>query len=106
MARPRPPAARDQTLRQALLDALRAGPATARDLSGLIGISEKDVPAHLEHLQRSLRHGAERLVVEPACCTACGYTFSKRRKLTRPSACPNCRAQRIEPPVFHVEAVG
>lgn len=104
MARPRPPAARDQTLRQALLDALRAGPATARDLSGLVGISEKDVPAHLEHLRRSLRHSAERLAVEPASCSACGYTFSDRRKLTRPSACPACRAQRIEPPVFHVEA--
>lgn len=99
----RPPAPRDETLREALRRALRAGPATARDLSAEIGVREKDVADHLAHLARSLAHRGERLVVEPATCVACGHAFTGRTRLTRPGACPECRSTRIDPPVFRVE---
>jgi len=98
------PAPRGETVREALRRALREGPATARDLSAAAGIREKDVAEHLAHLARSLRHGAERLVVEPAACLACGYRFTDRARLTRPGACPSCRSTRIDPPVFRIEA--
>ncbi len=93
---------RQQTLRQAMIAELRLAPATARDLSTRLGLREKDVIPHLEHLARSLRRGPERLVVEPAECLACGYRFEDRKKLSRPSACPDCRQQRIEPPIFRI----
>ncbi|MBN2497475.1 MAG: transcriptional regulator [Deltaproteobacteria bacterium] len=85
-----------------MLRHLREGPLTARELSGLIGIREREVPAHLEHLQRSLRRTSERLQVEPAECLSCGYLFADRKRLTRPGACPRCRAQRIAAPVFSI----
>lgn len=98
------PQHRAETIRQALLRCLREGPATARELSGMVGIREKEVADHLAHLKRSLRRAAERLEIEPAVCAACGYAFSNRTRLTRPSACPRCRAERIEPPVFRLGA--
>jgi transcriptional regulator len=98
------PEVRGETIRQALLRHLREGPLTAKDLSARIGIREKDVAAHLAHLQKSLRRTGEVLAVEPAQCLGCGYVFERREKLSRPSACPRCRGQRLEPPVFAVVA--
>jgi predicted Zn-ribbon and HTH transcriptional regulator len=103
---PSGPAPRAETLRDALRRALRAGPATAKDLSAEVGLREKDVAEHLAHLARSLEHRGERLVVEPASCVACGYAFQDRARLTRPGACPACRSTRIDPPVFRIEGTG
>jgi predicted Zn-ribbon and HTH transcriptional regulator len=101
--RDRGPSERGETVRETLRKALREGPATARDLSAIAGIREKDVAEHLEHLARSLPHEGERLAVEPASCIACGYAFAQRGRLTRPGACPRCRSTRIDPPVFRIE---
>jgi hypothetical protein len=101
---PRGPGARAETVREAIRRVLRAGPATARDLSSEIGVREKDVAQHLEHLERSALHRGERLVVVPATCLACGYAFRERSRFTRPGACPSCRSTRIDPPVFRIEA--
>ena len=98
------PAARRATVREALREALRRGPATARDLSAEVGVREKDVADHLAHLARSLPHRGERLVVQPASCIACGFAFRSRERLARPGACPACRSTRIDPPLFRVEA--
>lgn len=92
----------DHTLRAQLLERLREGPRTAKELSGLIGIREREVLDHLEHLRRSLHRSGERLIVAPAECRACGHRFAKRDRLTRPGSCPRCRAQRISSPAFHV----
>jgi predicted Zn-ribbon and HTH transcriptional regulator len=99
----RGPGARSETVREAIRRALRAGRATARDLSSEIGVRERDVAEHLEHLERSAPHRGERLVVTPASCVACGYAFRDRNRLTRPGACPACRSTRIDPPAFRLE---
>jgi predicted Zn-ribbon and HTH transcriptional regulator len=96
------PREQTQTLRQSILDCLEEGPLTARELSALVHIREKDVAPHLEHLEKSLRRSGKRLVIEPAECLQCGFRFEKRRRFTRPSACPRCRCQRIDPPVFRL----
>jgi transcriptional regulator len=103
---PSVPPARGATVREALRVALAEGPATAHDLSERVGVRERDIAEHLEHLARSLAARAERLVVEPAACLRCGYVFRGRVRLTRPSACPRCRSTRIDPPVFRVEGGG
>jgi len=101
--RERPPAERSITVRAALLRHLREAPRTAHELSGLVGIPEKQVADHLAHVARSLRPTGERLRVEPAQCLACGFVFRKRDRLDRPSACPVCRSQHLGPPRFAVE---
>jgi transcriptional regulator len=97
------PQARSTTVRAALEAALRAAPEaglTARELSAAVGISEKDVAGHLAHLQKSLQAAGEHLEVLPAECLACGFVFRDRKRLTRPGACPQCRATRVDPPAF------
>lgn len=102
----REPPERQQTLRQEILSNLREGALTSLELSGLLGIREKEVIPHLEHLQRSVRRSSLRFVVEPAQCLVCGYEFTTRARLSKPSACPKCRGQRIESPVFRLEEIG
>jgi predicted Zn-ribbon and HTH transcriptional regulator len=91
------------TVREALLRHLREGPRTAHELSGLVGIPEKQVADHLAHVARSLRRTPERLRVEPAQCLDCGFVFRERARFDRPSACPVCRGQHLEPPRFAVK---
>jgi predicted Zn-ribbon and HTH transcriptional regulator len=102
----KPPPPRNATTRASLREALETAPATAHDLSSLVGIPEKQVAEHLEHLARTLRAHGERLVVEPARCLACGYVFRERARLTTPSACPMCRAERIASQRFRIEHAG
>ena len=105
MREPKEPVERSETLRQGLLRHLEQSPCTARDLSELLGVKEREIPSHLEHLERTLRRSGKRLAVRPAECLGCGFVFRKRTRLTKPGACPSCRGQRIEPPLFSVEQV-
>lgn len=98
----RPPAERRATIRSELARHLREGPATAWELSARVGIGEKQVVQHLEHVARSLRASGERLTVEPARCLDCGFTFRRRQRLGKPSACPVCRGQHLAAPRFGV----
>ncbi len=101
----RGPQARGTTVRAALEEALAAAPEqglTARELSGAVGIPEKDVAEHLVHLEKSLKALGGKLQVLPAECLACGFVFRDRRRFTRPGACPQCRATRIDPPAFRI----
>jgi len=100
---PTVPSARVETARQALLDELRRGKATARTLGMAVGLREKEVLSHLEHLARSLHAQGNRLHVDPATCLSCGYVFEDRHALGRPSRCPRCKGERIEAPRFHVD---
>ncbi len=91
------------TVRGALEAELSAAPETgltARELSARVGISEKDVAGHLEHLEKSLKAGGAALTVLPAECLACGFVFRDRKRLSRPGSCPECRATRVDPPAF------
>ncbi|OLN24961.1 Phosphoglucomutase [Desulfovibrio sp. DV] len=100
------PPSRDKTLAQALLDALAGldAPATALDLSGLVGAGEKAVLDALDHLKRSLRRSRTRLLVHPARCIGCGHRFAKRDRLGKPGKCPLCRSLRIDPPRFSMQS--
>jgi hypothetical protein len=91
------------TVRQRIAEALRAGAATAKDLSKEVGVSEREVAGHLEHLARSLRARGEKLVMTRPECLDCGFPFPGRERTTRPSHCPRCRGRRITLPEFRVE---
>lgn len=92
-----------QTVRQKILTLLGEGECTVRDISQAVGISEKDVYAHLEHLRRSLRHHQQHLLVRPAACLSCGFLFSERSRMTPPGRCPRCRKSHIQHPSFLVK---
>ena len=98
------PSPRNATVRDELRRCLRLGWASALQLSSSVGLPEKAIPDHLEHLRKSAPAAGERFEVEPARCTDCDFEFDARQKLTRPSKCPKCRGQRIEAPRFRLSS--
>jgi predicted Zn-ribbon and HTH transcriptional regulator len=96
------PVARQETVRQKIAVLLEGNTLSARDLSVEIGISEKDVYEHLEHLQRSISQSGHRFVVVPAVCRKCNFVFRKRERLKKPGKCPVCRGESIQEPLFSV----
>lgn len=97
---PAPPAAAEQTSRERLLQALSAEPVSVRVLSQQAQLTERDVIAHLEHLQKSLKTQRRRLLLTPASCQDCQFVFHKRDRLTRPGKCPVCRSTHVSEPLF------
>lgn len=54
----------------------------------------------LEHVEKSVRAGGRKLVVEPPRCLACGFVFRGRgkRHFHTPSRCPECRGESVTQP--------
>ncbi len=88
------------TVRKNIIEALQGRVLTAREISGEIGISEKEVASHLPHIHRSLARRGQKLVVTPSRCLECGYTFKNHNRFKKPSRCPKCKSERLEPPRF------
>lgn len=97
------PAEMHETVRSELFSALCHEWKSARELSSEVGITEKDVYAHLEHIRRSGSSSGRRLLVTPAQCKKCGFLFSKRERLKKPGKCPVCRGESIREPLFLIE---
>jgi len=97
---PSVPAPRGETIRLRIGELLRNAAVTPREISAAVGIREKEVARHLEHIRKSLHGGPEQLMVEPAACRKCGFVFAKRERLDRPGRCPVCRGESIAEPRF------
>jgi len=91
-----------RTIRQRIIDLLSEHQLTARELSQAIGIREREIYGHLDHVARSTAAQRKKLVVDPARCLACGYVFENRKRLTRPSRCPRCKLSHLQEPTYHV----
>lgn len=94
------------TVRREITAALEQGERSARDLSREVGISEKEVYSHLEHIRKSMSAAGRHLAVTPAECRKCGFVFSKRERLKKPGKCPACRGESIHEPLFSIEGKG
>jgi transcriptional regulator len=92
-----------ETVRQRLRAALAGRTFTARELSGMLSIPEREVYGHLEHLRRTLQSSDQSFVVIPSRCRKCGFLFSKRDKLKKPGRCPQCRETLISEPLFTID---
>jgi transcriptional regulator len=100
--RPPIPRTAQETVRQAVVNLLGEQELSARELSMAVGIAEKDVYSHLEHIRRSLPATGETLKVTPARCRMCDFVFVKRDRLTPPGKCPVCRKEAIADPRFSI----
>ena len=99
-----PDADDDSTVRERITAVLRTAPHDAADLSTAVGAPESSVYRHLEHVARSVRADAadEEFLVAPPECRACGFDGFDD-PLNEPSRCPECRSERIAPPMFVIE---
>jgi len=94
-----------RTPRQRLRVLLAREPLAFTVLREVLGLSVRRLEEELRHVERSARGRGERLVVEPARCLACDYSFRTRdaRHLHAPGRCPRCRSERIADPTFRLE---
>ena len=90
------------TLRQKIISLLIDEEMNAREISGQVGISEKEVYAHLAHIARSVASQDKKIVITPANCLACGFVFKDRKRFTRPGRCPQCKKSHIQSPRFRI----
>ena len=88
------------TLRKKLAEILEQESLDLQEISQFLGIKEKEVLDHLQHIAKSAR--SKRLAVEPAYCKRCGFSFKKRARLNTRGRCPPCRSESIFPPRFQL----
>ena len=95
---PTEPRPAKETTRHSVIDLLREQTLSAKEISGLVHITEKEVYSHLEHIHLSLHASGGILAVTPAACRG----FAKRERLTPPGKCPVCRHEAISAPRFSI----
>lgn len=80
--------------RKTLLTMLTAQPRSVSSLAREMGLTRDDIEEDLRHMIRSARAAGHRVVIDPARCKACGFTFGEE-KLSKPSRCPQCKQSRV-----------
>jgi transcriptional regulator len=92
------------TVRTDLVARLSSQPRSVSSLARELGFSRGDVEEDLRHALRSARAAGHRVIVVPARCRSCGFTFDEQ-KLSKPGKCPSCRGTRLyEPQIFIAQA--
>ena len=91
-----------KTIRQQIIDCLIRQDMSAGDLSRAVGVREKEVALHLNHIGRSAAAKGKTLVIRPFECLSCGYEFKDRKRYTRPGRCPKCKSTHVETPTFRI----
>ena len=94
--------AADKTMRQQIIALLRARQMSARELSQSLGIEEKEVYQHLNHVYRSAVPLGMRLEIRPSECLKCGFVFKNRARFTPPGRCPRCKGTYLQKPAFKI----
>jgi hypothetical protein len=90
------------TVRKNLLALLSTQPRSVSWLARELGFTRGDVEENLRHALRSARAAGHRIVVVPARCRSCDFTFDEG-KLSKPGKCPACRGTRLFEPQIFVE---
>ena len=91
-----------KTIRQQIMDHLQGAELSALELSACVGIPEKEVSSHLEHIGKTAAARGMRLVLHPFRCLSCGYLFKDRKRFSRPGRCPKCKGSHLETPTFRI----
>ena len=91
------------TFRRALIDVLTAQPRSVSSIARELGLKRGDVEDDLRHAIRSARAAGRRVLIEPARCRSCGFTFGDDR-LSKPSKCPGCRGRRLFEAQIRIES--
>jgi transcriptional regulator len=87
--------------RKDLLTLLTDEPRSLSWLARELGGTRADIEDDLRHALRSARAAGHRIVIVPARCRSCGFTFDEGR-LSKPGKCPACRGTRIYEPQISV----
>ena len=90
--------------RKHLIELLAEEPRSVSWLARELGLSRGDVADDLRHMVRSARAAGHRVVILPARCRSCDFTFGDA-KLAKPGKCPSCKGSRILEAQISIEVV-
>jgi predicted Zn-ribbon and HTH transcriptional regulator len=93
------------TLRKDLVSLLTGQPRSVSALARDLGLRRGDIEDELRHALRSAKAAGHHIVVLPARCRACGFTFDDD-KLSKPGKCPACRSTHLYEPQISVRPAG
>jgi hypothetical protein len=92
------------TPRQHIMQLIAGTRLSSFQLAQMIGIPERRIEEHLAHVIKTVRRDkTRRFLLEPSSCQGCGFEFTDRSRITRPSRCPRCRSESITAPRFGIE---
>ena len=89
--------------RRDLAALLTKQPRSVSSIARELGLKRGDVEDDLRHALRSVRAAGHEVVVIPAKCRTCGFTFSEE-KLTKPGRCPACKGSRLYEPQIGISS--
>ncbi|HJR77691.1 MAG TPA: hypothetical protein VJ805_11975 [Nitrospiraceae bacterium] len=93
------------TPRQRIMQLITGTRLSSFQLAQMLGLPERRIEEHLVHVIKTVgRDMTRRFLLEPSSCQACGYAFTERSRVTRPSRCPRCRSESITSPRFGIES--
>lgn len=72
------------------------------EIEDILDLKRSTILDDLKHLQLSLRHRPERMLMVPPTCRTCGFTF-RLEEPRAPGRCPVCKGESVLLPVFKVE---
>lgn len=93
------------TRRQEIIYILGSRQLTLRQLSDEFLATEEEIAEELRELKESIRP-QRRLEQTTPVCHDCGFVFKNRfdrNKVRRPSRCPKCKSEGIEPPRYYIK---
>ncbi len=98
------------TLRERIMKLLMESkePLSVDEITAILGLSPRDkhlVYDALTHIAKTIKrrsNGKLELVMIPPTCKKCGYVFKDLKKPRKPSRCPRCKSERINPPLFKI----
>ena len=92
------------SLRQEIIRLIGEREMSARELSQILSIRERDVYDHMYHIEKTVKASEEELFIIQSHCLKCGFTFKNRKRISPPSRCPICKGEHIADPVFRISA--
>lgn len=99
----------EQTLREKILNFFLENPGvefSINDIARFFGLNPRESKRLYEdiiHVSKTLWrqfNGTMYIAMKPPVCRFCGYVFKDIKKPKKPSRCPRCKSERIDPPKF------
>jgi len=79
-------------------------PVTAEEICQHLDIKSRSIVYEdIDHISKSVKRRNQELVIRPASCGKCQFTFKARKTSKAPSKCPKCRSEWILAPAFLIK---
>jgi predicted Zn-ribbon and HTH transcriptional regulator len=80
-------------------------PLTAEEICDHLDIKSRSIVYEdIDHISKSVKRKKQNLLIRPASCGKCQFTFKTRKTAKAPSKCPKCKSQWILAPAFLIRS--